>query len=117
MLITCRIVIPREAKIGKDFHIIHTGNILIHPDTVIGDRCGILHDVTIGTNMKPGAPTIGNDVFIGVGAKVLGEITIGNGATIAANTLVTKNIPPGETAIGVPARIVKRKGPALSEKS
>ena len=103
LLITSGLEIPCEAKIGKDFHIIHSGNILIHPDTVIGDRCGILPGVIIGTNMKPGVPTIGNDVFIGHGAKILGKISIGDGVTIAANSLVIKDVPPNTIAIGVPA--------------
>lgn len=110
ILITSAIELNRETKIGKDLHIIHSGNIHIHPDTVIGDRCGILHDVTIGTNMKPGAPIIGNDVFIGAGAKVLGKISIGDGAKIAANSVVINDVPPGTTAIGVPARVLRYTG-------
>jgi serine O-acetyltransferase len=95
----------RETKIGKELHLIHSGNIQIHPDTIIGDRCGIQQDVTIGVNVGPGTPVIGNDVFIGAGAKVLGGIKIGDGATIAANSLVISDIPPNSTAIGVPARV------------
>ena len=110
IMMTSGIELNREAKIGKDLHLIHSGNIRIHPRAVIGDRCGILNDVTIGTNMKQGAPTIGNDVFIGVGAKILGEITIGDGARIAANSLVISDVPAKATAIGVPARIMKYTG-------
>ncbi len=117
ILITSNIQLHRETRIGKDLHLIHSGNILIAPHAVIGDRCGIMHDVTIGTNALPGtkiglvvrhgAPTIGNDVFIGVGAKVLGGITIGDRVIIAANSLVTTDIPSGRIAIGVPARVIK----------
>jgi len=107
LFITSGIRLHREVTLGKDFHIVHAGNIHIHPKTVIGDRCGILHNVTIGINMKSGAPVIGNDVFIGTGAVILGDITIGDGARIAANSLVIRNVPPGATAIGVPAKCRK----------
>lgn len=114
ILITGGIELKRETKIGKNLHLIHTGNIRIHPNTVIGDRCGIMHDVTIGINMQGGAPQIGNDVFIGVGAKVLGDIVIGDKAVIAANSLVTVDVPSGAVAIGVPAKIINRKQDRLS---
>ena len=111
ILITSGIVLNRETKIGKDLHLIHSGNIKIHPNTIIGDRCGIHQDVNIGINMeKDGVPTIGNDVYIGAGAKIFGPITIGDGARIAANSLVIHDVPPGATAIGVPARIMKYTG-------
>jgi len=111
ILITCGIRLYRETKIGKDLHLIHSGNIQIHPKTVIGDRCGIQQDVTMGTNMeRKGAPVIGNDVYLGAGAKILGNVIIGDGARIAANSLVINDVPPGATAIGVPARIMKYTG-------
>jgi serine O-acetyltransferase len=102
----------RETVIGDDFNLIHGTNIMIHPDVVIGDRCGLMHEVTLGTNAgrdrrRSGVPRIGDDVFIGAGAKVLGPITVGDGATIAPNSLVTIDVPPGTTAIGVPARILR----------
>jgi serine O-acetyltransferase len=109
ILITSGIELNRETKIGTALHLIHCGNIRIHPGTIIGDRCGILHDVTIGTNMNSGAPMIGNDVFIGAGAKVLGDITIGDNVMIAANSLVTVNVPSGCVAVGVPAKIIRRR--------
>jgi serine O-acetyltransferase len=101
-----------ETVIGDDLNLIHATNIKIHPDVVIGDRCGMMHEVTLGTNAgrerrRSGVPRIGDDVFIGAGAKVLGPITVGDGATIAPNSLVTIDVPPGTTAIGVPARILR----------
>ncbi len=111
ILITSGTRLHRETKIGKDLHLIHSWNIRISPKTIIGDRCGIQQDVVLGTNMeRSGAPFIGNDVYIGSGAKVLGKITVGDGARIAANSLVLSNVPPGATAIGVPARILKYTG-------
>ncbi len=105
ILITSGIRLYRETKIGSDFHLIHSGNISIHPDAVIGDRCGIQQDVTIGMSMGPGVPVIGDDVYIGAGAKVLGRVSVGDGAVIAANSLVISDVPPRSTAIGVPARV------------
>ena len=103
--------LPREATIGDAMHLVHYFDIRIHPDTVIGDRVGIMHDVTLGTTMKrDGAPKIGNDVFIATGAKILGPVTIGDGAVIAPNSVVLTDVPPGCTAIGVPARILKLNG-------
>jgi serine acetyltransferase len=69
-----------------------------------------MHNVTVGTNMVGGAPTIGNDVFIGCGAAVLGEITIGDGVRIAANSLVIGDVPAGALAMGVPARVYPGRG-------
>jgi len=80
----------------------------VHPKTVIGERCGIQQDVTIGTNPeRNGAPIIGDDVYIGAGAKVLGPVKIGDRARIAANSLVINDVPDDATAIGVPARIIR----------
>jgi len=100
-------IMDRNAQVGKGLHIIHPERVRIHADAVIGDRVGIMHGVTIGTNMFPGSPTIGNDVFIGVKATIIGKIKIGDGARIAANTLVISDVPPGVTAIGVPAKFMR----------
>lgn len=101
-----KVWIPPQAVIGKDFHLINTeGSLSIHPDAIIGDRVGVMHNVTIGTNMREGAPVIGNDVFIGVNSTVLGPIRIGDRVHIGANTAVTTNVPPDSVVIGSPARI------------
>jgi serine O-acetyltransferase len=106
-----KIWIPPQATIGRDFHIIHTeGSLSIHPEAVIGDRVGVMHNVTIGTNMRPGAPVIGDDVFIGVNSTVLGRIRIGDRVRIAANTAVTTNVPADSTVVGSPAKIYPRLG-------
>jgi len=89
-----KIDIPASVVIGEDLHIIHGyAYITIHPDVVIGDRCGIMHGVTIGQNMFSGVATIGDDVFIGVGVAILGEVTIGDRARIGANAVVTTDVP------------------------
>jgi serine O-acetyltransferase len=100
-------VIAREARIGADLLLPHSGNIIIHPGCVIGDNCAIFHEVTLGTSMdRSGAPRLGNGVFVGPGAKIFGPIVIGDGARIAGNSLVLRDVPPGAVAIGVPARVV-----------
>lgn len=107
--------IHREAKIGEGFTLLHGGSVHIHPGSVIGERVTIMHEVTLGTNTNPqrtdnGAPVIGDDVFIGAGAKILGPVRIGDGAVIAANSLVLADVPAGATAAGVPARILRFNG-------
>lgn len=96
--------------VGDDLHLVHAeAPISIHPDVVIGDRVGIMHNVTIGAAVEvDGVPIIGNDVFIGTGAVILGPVVVGNGARIAANSLVIADVPSDCTAIGVPARSVPR---------
>ncbi|WP_226951164.1 serine O-acetyltransferase [Rhizobium terrae] len=110
-----RVWIPAQATLGDDFHIIHAeGSISIHPDVVIGKRCGIMHNVTIGTNMTAGAPHIGDDVFIGVNSTILGDIRIGDRVRIGANTAVSTDVPSDSIVIGSPAKIYPRLGPFLS---
>lgn len=100
--------IQRECEIGEDLHIIHSGNVKMHPGVRIGDRCGLMQDVVLGTTMEQeGTPVLGDDVFVGPGAKLLGPITVGNGARIGANSVVLSDVPAGSTAIGVPARVLK----------
>lgn len=106
------ITIDRKMIVGEGFHIVHAeGPISLHPDVIIGKRCGIMHNVTIGTNMGPGVPIIGDDVFIGVGACVLGKIKIGDRVRVAANSLVINDIPSDSIVIGVPAKPLPRLKP------
>jgi serine O-acetyltransferase len=108
--------IHRNMVVGEGFHLIHSGCIRLHPDCVIGDRCGIMHEVTMGTNMNDDSPpTVGDDVFIGCGAKILGSIHIGDGARVASNSLVLVDVPAAATAIGVPARIIRYTGRTVPE--
>ena len=104
------ISIPSSAKIGKGFYVGHFGGIVLHSDVVMGENCSIGPGVLIGTRGmgNKGVAVIGDNVYIGVGAKVLGMITIGNNVKIGANAVVVSNIPDGATAVGIPARIVSR---------
>lgn len=101
------------AKIGRRLVIDHGMGIVIGETAEIGDDCLIYHGVTLGGTGKDHGkrhPTIGNNVLIGNGAKILGPFTVGNNSRIAANSVVLSAIPPNSTAVGVPARIVRRDG-------
>jgi len=110
----CEVVMEMQisplATIGEGLFIPHTGGVHIHPDAVIGRNCDIAHRVTIGASAmgRKGAPILGDQVYIGTGATLVGKIKIGSGAKIAANTLVMTNIPDGATVMGVPGRIIMR---------
>lgn len=104
-----KVWVPPQVTIGADFHIVNNeGSLSIHPDTIIGNRLGVMHNVTIGTNMRPGAPVIGDDVFVGVNSTILGAIRIGDRVRIASNTAVTTNVPPDSVVVGSPAKIYPR---------
>lgn len=101
------------ATIGKRLVIDHGMGLVIGETAEIGDDCLIFHGVTLGGTGKDVGkrhPTIGNNVLIGTGAKVLGPITIGDNARVAANSVVLKDIPEDCTAVGIPARVVRVAG-------
>lgn len=105
------IEIHPAAKIGKGLFIDHGMGVVIGETTVIGDNCTIYQGVTLGGTGKDKGkrhPTIGNNVTIGCGAKVLGPFSVGDNSKIAANAVVLNEIPPNCTCVGVPAHIVKR---------
>jgi serine O-acetyltransferase len=96
------------ALVGKNLVIDHGMGVVIGETAVIGDDCLIFHGVTLGGKGGQGKrhPTIGNHVMLGAGAKLIGNISIGNGARIGANAVVTRDIPANAVATGIPARIV-----------
>ena len=90
------IEIHRQATIGPGLRLVHYGGIFIGGKVVIGKNCLIAHDVTIGLSeraFRTGSPTIGDDVTIGPGVKIIGPITVGNNVRIGPNSLVTKDVP------------------------
>ena len=100
------------AQIGQRFFIDHGMGVVIGETAEIGDDCTLYHGVTLGgTSWNKGKrhPTLGNGVVIGAGAKILGPITIGDGARVGSNAVVVKSVPPGATAIGIPARIIEKE--------
>ncbi|MBQ9827524.1 MAG: serine O-acetyltransferase [Lachnospiraceae bacterium] len=99
------------AQIGKGFFIDHGHGVVIGETTIIGDNVTLYQGVTLGgTGKEHGKrhPTIGNNVMISVGAKVLGSFKIGDNSKIGAGSVVLKEIPPNSTVVGVPGRVVKR---------
>lgn len=108
-----RIEIHPGAEIGRSVFIDHGTGVVIGETAVVGDNVTIYQGVTLGGTGKDKGkrhPTIGNNVLIGAGAKVLGPFKVGDNAKIAANAVVLEEIPPNSTAVGVPARIVKQGG-------
>lgn len=101
------------AKIGKGLFIDHGMGVVIGETAVIGDNCLLYQGVTLGGTGKDKGkrhPTLGNNVLVGAGAKVLGPFTVGNNVKIAANAVVLNAIPDNCTAVGVPAHIVRMNG-------
>ena len=101
------------AKIGKGVFIDHGCAVVIGETAEVGDNCTIYQGVTLGGTGKDTGkrhPTIGNNVMIGAGAKVLGPFKVGDNSNIAAGAVVLDEIPPNCTAVGVPAHIVRRNG-------
>ena len=96
--------LPFETKIGGGLQLDHAKGLIIHPSVVIGENCTIFHQVTIGENHHrlnhSVAPKIGDNVFIGAGAKVFGAIEIGSGTKIGANAVVTKSVPENSVVVG-----------------
>ena len=101
------------AKIGRKLFIDHGMGIVIGETAEIGDDCLLYHGVTLGGTGKDTGkrhPTIGNNVLIGTGAKVLGPFKVGDNSRIAANSVVLSEVPPDSTAVGIPARVVRIAG-------
>jgi len=99
------------AQIGRRFFIDHGMGVVIGETAVIGDDCTLYHGVTLGgTSWQKGKrhPTLGNDVVVGAGAKVLGPIEVADGARIGSNAVVVKAVPAGATVVGVPGRLIER---------
>lgn len=108
------------AEIGRGFFIDHGNGVIIGETTVIGDNVTLYQGVTLGgTGKEHGKrhPTIGNNVMISAGAKVLGSFTIGDNSKIGAGSVVLSEVPPGSTVVGVPGRVVKRGNMTLPQET
>ncbi|MDE2008472.1 MAG: serine O-acetyltransferase [Candidatus Omnitrophica bacterium] len=101
------------ASIGKRFFIDHGTGVVIGETAVVGDNVLLYQGVTLGgTGKETGKrhPTLGNNIVAGSGAKILGNITIGDNSYIGANAVVIRNVPPNSTVVGIPGRITKQEG-------
>ncbi len=107
------------ATIGKGLLIDHGMGVVIGETAVVGDNCTIYQGVTLGGTGKESGkrhPTLGNNVMVGSGAKVLGPFTVGDNSKIAAGAVVLSEVPPGSTCVGVPARVVRRDGVKIDDR-
>ncbi|WP_235333977.1 serine O-acetyltransferase [Aquabacterium sp. NJ1] len=108
------------ARIGRRFFIDHGAGVVIGETAEIGDDVTLYHGVTLGgTTWRPGKrhPTLGHGVVVGAGAKILGAITVGERARVAANSVVIDNVPAAATVVGIPGRVVVRQTPASTGKA
>lgn len=104
------IELPCEANVGRNFTIDHFGGIIVSGYATFGDNCRIRNGVTVGLRRvdEKVAPTIGSNVDIGAGAKLLGPINVGNNVVIGANAVVIHDVPSNSIAVGVPATVKPR---------
>lgn len=101
-------IIGRGAEFGEEFVLIHSQGVVINGAVRGGKGVHIEHQVTIGAEGRS-SPIIGDNVFIGAGAKVVGPVTVGSGARVGANAVVVHDVPEATTVVGVPAKPVKSK--------
>ena len=99
--------IPLNCKLGGGLLLPHPNGVVIHPDAEIGPNCLLFQQVTIGEGTG-GVPALEGHVDVGAGAKIIGRLNVGKHAKIGANAVVLDNVPAGATAVGIPARIVRR---------
>ena len=113
------IELPCEVNVGKNFRIDHFGGIIISGFASFGDDCVLRNGVTVGLRRtdEPMAPKIGNNVDIGTGAKILGDITIGDHVAIGANAVVLQDVPSNSIAVGIQAKIIPKKRSSRTENS
>jgi len=105
-------IIGRGAEFGPGFVLVHSIGVVINGAVRGGRDVKIEHQVTIGAEKRQ-SPVIGDGVFIGAGAKIIGPVVIGANARIGANAVVLGDVPPDSTAVGIPARVIARRSPAL----
>jgi serine O-acetyltransferase len=108
--VCCNCIIGRGAEFGPGLVLIHATGVVINGRVVAGSNLHIEHQVTIGAERRR-SPVLGDDVFIGAGAKVLGAVASGDGARIGANAVVLDDVPAHSTVVGIPARVVRRRSP------
>jgi serine O-acetyltransferase len=108
--IFCNCIIGRGAEFGPGLILVHATGIVINGQVVGGRDVVIEHQVTIGAERRR-SPVLGDGVFIGAGAKIIGPVSVGDHARIGANAVVVRSVPAHSTAVGVPARVVRQRRP------
>jgi serine O-acetyltransferase len=106
----CNCIIGRGAEFGPGFVLVHATGVVINGRVRGGEHVYVEHQVTIGAERRA-SPVIGNGVFIGAGAKIIGAVSIRDGARIGANAVVVHDVEPHCTVVGIPARVVRRRDP------
>lgn len=101
-------IIGRGAQFGPGFVLVHAQGVVINGNVRGGSNIYIEHQVTIGAERRQ-TPVLGSDIFIGAGAKIIGQVSIGDGARVGANAVVVHDVPAHTTVVGIPARPVERK--------
>jgi serine O-acetyltransferase len=104
--VCCHCIIGRGAEFGPGFVLIHSNGVVINGRVRAGRNVFIEHQVTIGASDDQ-SPKLGDDIFIGAGAKIIGPVTINDGARVGANAVVVDDVPAHSTVVGIPARIVR----------
>lgn len=109
--------VPPSVEIGPGLYIPHPVGTVVMARR-IGARVSLISGITIGMRQTPEFPMLGDDVFVGAGARILGAVTVGDGASVGANAVVLTDVPPGATAVGIPARVkMPKDGPKLEEEA
>ncbi len=101
-------IIGRGAEFGPGFVLIHSQGVVINGSVRGGCNIYVEHQVTIGAERNQ-SPVLGSDIFIGAGAKIIGALSIGDGARIGANAVVLSDVAPRTTVVGIPARVVRTR--------
>ena len=105
--------VAHSTLIGEGFYIGHVGGIVVSDRAVIGKNCNISQGVTIGASnrgRRKGTPIIGDNVYIGPGAKIFGAITVGNNVAVGANCVVTTDVPDHAVIVGIPGKVISLEG-------
>jgi len=106
--VLCSCIIGRGAEFGPGLVLVHSQGVVINGQVRGGSHVVIEHQVTIGAERKQ-SPLLGNNIFIGAGAKIIGTLSIGDETRVGANAVVVHDVPAGATVVGIPARVVRQR--------
>jgi serine O-acetyltransferase len=108
--------IPLTTKIGKGLHIAHFGNVVLHVNASLGENCNLCHGITIGQanrGERKGYPSLGNKVWVGTGAVIVGKIVVGDNVLIAPNSYVNFDVPSNSIVLGNPGKVIPKEDATL----